>query len=342
MPKAPPAPPKTVMVYSMGEVIGDGVIKLPFMAAVREAYPDAHIAWCAAKVGTVYANVLKPLTVGLIDEVLTTPPTGAKAADHFTLRPFGGRRFDLVIDTQGNFARGLFARRAARDFISGVGGYMLSRARPPKGEVRAAAVPERLARLLELASGKPVTLRPVKIADPRILAAAEALLPPGPTYVGLAPGAGGPERRWPLERYIAIGQRAAAAGWTPVFILGPMELDEAATIRAAIPAALFPTIDRTDGYDDVQGPMLTIALAQRVAAAVANDAGPAHMLAAGGAPMVHLPRTRTKASKFKPATEQVRQIIAEDEGPGGAEDITVISVDRVWAELSALVTGSAA
>ena len=321
------------MVYSMGEVIGDGVIKLPFVAAVREAYPHARITWCAAKVPTVYDGPLKPAVAGLIDEVLTTRPTGAKLSDHLTLKPFGGRKFDLVIDTQGNLARGLFARRVARDFISPVGDFLLSRARPPKGEARPAAVPERLKRLLELASGKTVTLRPVTITDPRILAAAEALLPSGPAYVGFAPGAGGPERRWPLERYIDLAGRAEAAGYTPVFILGPMELDAAAAIRAALPNAVLPTVDGA-AYADVQGPLLTIALAARLTAAVANDAGPAHMLAAGGAPMVHLPMTRPKAAKFRPATRIVRQVIAADEGEGG---MTAISVDRVWAELSALL-----
>ena len=335
MPSRPIPKPKTVMVYSMGEVIGDGVIKLPFVAAVREAYPNARITWCAAKVPTVYASVLKPAVEGLIDEVLTTRPTGAKLSDHLTLKPFGGRKFDLVIDTQGNLARGIFARRVARDFISPVGDFMLSRAKPPKGETRPAAVPERLARLLELASGQPVTLRPVTITDPRILAAAEALLPSGPTYVGLAPGAGGPERRWPLERYIELAGRAQAAGYAPVFILGPMELGAAAVIRAALPDALLPTVDRTDAYPDVDGPLLTIALAARLAAAVANDAGPAHKQAAGGVPMVHLPMTRPKAAKFRPATRIVRQIIADDEGEGG---MTAISVDRVWMALSDVLT----
>ena len=179
-----------------------------------------------------------------------------------------------------------------------------------------------------------MTLRPATINDPRILAAAAALLPDGPAYVGFAPGAGGPERRWPLERYIELAGRAETAGYAPVFILGPMEMDAAAAIRAALPNAVLPAVDRTDAFTDVEGPLLTIALAARLTAAVANDAGPAHMLAAGGAPMVHLPMTRPKAAKFRPATRHLRQVIADDEGAGG---MTAISVDRVWAELSGLL-----
>ena len=66
MPPRPIPDPKTVMVYSMGEVIGDGVIKLPFVAAVREAYPHARITWCAGKGSTVYATTLKPAVEGTL------------------------------------------------------------------------------------------------------------------------------------------------------------------------------------------------------------------------------------------------------------------------------------
>ena len=40
---------QTVLVYSMGEVIGDGLINLPFIAGVRAAFSDARLRWCAAK-----------------------------------------------------------------------------------------------------------------------------------------------------------------------------------------------------------------------------------------------------------------------------------------------------
>jgi len=328
------AEPRTVMVYSMGEVIGDGLIKLPFIGALRDAYPDAQIVWCAAKesVGTVYAGPLKPVVTGYIDEILTTPPTGAKFSDHFG-NPFGGRRFDLVIDTQSNFARSLFARRAGKDFVSASGDFLLSRHRPPQGEPWPDNMVQRMARLLELARGQPVPLRPIVLKDARSLAAAKTLLPDGAAYVGFAPGAGGPERRWPLDRYIELGRRAAGAGYAPVYFLGPKEVGEDAAIRAALPGALIPQVNRTDDYRDVDGPLLTIALAGRLKGGVANDAGPAHMLAAGGSPLLSLPRTHPKAAKFAPASPRLRQIIADDHG-GGMESI---SVDLAWRELQALL-----
>lgn len=324
---------RSVLVYSMGEVIGDGLIKLPFAAAVRAAFPAAHFAWCAAKVGTVYDGPLKPVVAGVIDEVISSGVTGAGLADFALLRrPFGGRRFDVVIDTQTNVRRSLVARRGARLFISPAADFRLSHRRP---EVWPEAMVDRLTTLLELASGRPVGFRPAPLVDPHARAAAEALLPPGPRYVGFAPGAGGAVKRWPLDRYIALAAGEAEAGRTPVFFLGPDEVEDAAAVRAALPGVLIPELDRTDPFPDVRGPLLAIALAGRLAAAVANDAGPGHMLAAGGAPLLSLQLERRKAVKFHPSAVRLEMLIAEDFDP--AAGISAIPLDAARASLDKLL-----
>ena len=50
---------KSVLIYSMGEISGDGLIKLPFIAALKETFPEARITWCAARGDTVYSTWLK-------------------------------------------------------------------------------------------------------------------------------------------------------------------------------------------------------------------------------------------------------------------------------------------
>lgn len=296
----------SILVYSMGEVIGDGLIKLPFIAGLRAAFPDARISWCAAKGSTVYAGPLKGVVEGLIDEVVTDGPTGAGALDVLPwVRPFGGRTFDLVIDTQENLRRSTVARRAARRFITATG----------RGAGWPEAVVDRLGVLLgEAAPGG--ALRPLTLTNDRALKAAQALLPAGPTYVGFAPGAGGQEKRWPLERYIALARTQEARGRIPVFFFGPDEDADAAAAWTALPDALFPEADRTDAYADIKGPLLVIALASKLAAAVANDAGPGHMLAAGGAALLSLQKDRRKAVKFRPAARKLELLIAEDYGSG--------------------------
>jgi ADP-heptose:LPS heptosyltransferase len=307
---------RTILVYSMGEVIGDGLIKLPFVAGLRAAFPDARITWCAAKGETVYAGPLSAVVEGYIDEIVTTGPNGDALLDLAPWRrPFDGRRFDLVIDTQENGRRSLAAKRGAKRFISPAGRFLFSDARPdaPWPE----AVVDRLAVLLALA--KPgASPAPLSLRAPDAVAAAEHLLPSGPQYVGLAPGAGGQEKRWPLEHYIELAHAVEASGGKPVFFFGPDEAADAALAADAVPEGVFPERSRTDPHPHVRGPLLVIALAARLAAAVANDAGPGHMLAAGGAPLLSLQKDRRKAVKFRPAACRLEMLVAEDYGDGMA------------------------
>lgn len=325
---------QTILIYSMGEVIGDGLIKLPFIAGLRAAFPNARITWCAAKGETVYAGPLKAVVAGYIDEILTEGPTGDAPLDVLPwVRPFGGRTFDLVIDTQENLRRSLVARRAAK-------GPFISAAAQARRTGWPAAVVERLARLLALATDGVGAPRPLTLADPAAAEAARALLPTarlgGPVYVGLAPGAGGQDKRWPLDRYLELARRIEASGRKAVFFFGPDEAADAQAAREAVPAALFPEKDRTDGFPQVKGPMLAIALAGRLTAAVANDAGPGHMLAAGGAPLLSLQKTHRKAVKFRPAARRLELLVAEDYG----QDMAALPLDVVEAALQRLIAGA--
>jgi ADP-heptose:LPS heptosyltransferase len=324
-----------VMIYSMGEVIGDGLIKLPFIAALRRAYPQAHIVWCAAKGESVYTGPLRGIVEGLIDEVLSEGTLGAGLLDLIHPKPFGGRRFDLVIDTQDNPGRSLVAKRAAGRFISGAVDFGLSDRKPSTGTIQPDAVIDRLMQLLSLATGQPTRLEPINLAGARAGQAALALLPDGPCYVGLAPGAGGQDKRWPLEHYLVLARDQLELGRMPVFFFGPDEQADLALAQAAVPGALFPEENRQDAFADIKGPLLVIALAGRLAAAVANDAGPGHMMAAGGAPLLSLQKDRRKAVKFRPSAQRLSLLIAEDYG----QDMTALPLDVVQTALDALLSG---
>jgi ADP-heptose:LPS heptosyltransferase len=327
---------RSVLVYSMDELIGDGLVKLPVIAALADAFPQARLSWAAAKGFTAYAGPLAPVVEGVLHDIVTTPPTGAGPLDWMPGRaPFGGRRWEVVIDTQENVGRSLVARRAAdRLFISGALGGLLSDRKPTGPEpVR---IVERLLRLVSLAAGREIAARRLPLGNERARAAALALLPEGPTYVGFAPGAGGANKRWPLDRYLELAQRQAARGRTPVFFLGPQELEEQEAVRRGAPGARLPEFDRADAYPEVRGPLLVIALAGRLAAAVANDAGPAHMLAAGGAPLLSLHEDRRRAVKFRPEAVRTAYLAADDLAGSGAA-ISAIPLEAVDSELERLV-----
>jgi ADP-heptose:LPS heptosyltransferase len=148
------------------------------------------------------------------------------------------------------------------------------------------------------------------------------LLPSGPVYVGIAPGAGGAAKRWPLERFIMLARLQIEHGRVPVVLLGPAEADLVAELRAALPHARFPL--QQDG-DAEQSPLLTMALAQRLTAAVANDSGTGHLIAAAGCAMVSL-FGPTRPQKFAPAARRLTVIDARDHGEA---EMTSISVETV-------------
>ncbi len=316
--------PDTILVYVGLDAVGDGLIKLPFIRALRAAFPAARITWLAGKGHTVFAGALAPLVAGLLDEVIDDARVGSRPAE-LLRRPLPGRSFDLIIDTQRRLLTTLIVRRIRhRRFISPAAGFRLSDARPAE-RARPPSMAAQLRQLADLAAGRPIETAAALRRDPTVEAMADALLPPGPAYVGFAPGAGGKHKCWPLDRFIAM---AATGEFVPVFLLGPAEADWAAEIRAALPAALMPL-----QHVDAATPMLTIALARRLRAAVANDSGTGHMLAAADIPLVSL-FGPTPAAKFAPATSRQRLVRAQD---FGADAMSAIPPEAVRKALVSLL-----
>ncbi len=102
--------PGTILVYVGRDLMGDGLIKLPFVRALRAAFPDARITWLAGTGTTVYGGPLSPLVAGLIDEIIEDAGIGRKAIE-LLRRPLPDREFDLVIDTQRRILTTLILKR---------------------------------------------------------------------------------------------------------------------------------------------------------------------------------------------------------------------------------------
>ncbi len=196
-------------------------------------------------------------------------------------------------------------------FISGAAKFLLSDRKPDSGYQRPAAMVQQMMDLLTLSGGEIHTARaPLSLPEAEVAAAATAL-PEGPTYIGIAPGAGGRQKCWPLDRFIALAQHQIDAGRIPVFILGPGEAEWTPSLINAVPGALFPTV----GKNGRPNPSVSysIAVGRRLKAAVANDAGVGHILAAADTPLVSL-FGPTPAAKFAPAAATLTVIEAQSFG----------------------------
>ena len=327
--------PESVLVYVGVDRVGDGLLKLPFVRAIKMLAPDCRLTWLAGKGNSAFAGVLKPVADDLIDEVIEFGDVGNGLRDFFR-RPLDGRSFGWVIDTQRSAFIALALRRIPHDvFVSPAAGFRFSTARPPADYRRPESMLRQMMDLLEMASGEklptPAYLE-IDIPD-RHREAAARLLPGGPVYVGLAPGAGGAEKCWPLDRYIELGRSLAAKGRTPVFILGTMEDDWAQDIGARVPEALFPVQTGSLSDEERLDPLLTTALAARLKAAVANDSGLGHMLSAGDMPLISL-FGATPPEKFPPLARELTIIEARD---FGGRDMSAIPVSAVEEALTPYV-----
>jgi ADP-heptose:LPS heptosyltransferase len=330
--------PRTILVYSGLELVGDGLMKMPFLSALRATWPRARITWLAGKGKSVYASVLAPLAGAYLDEVIEDAGIGNDVVE-LLRRPLPGRSFDLIIDTQRRGLTTLIVKRIRhRVFVSGTGGFLFSDRKPADPRRKPPAMIDQLLQLLSTASGRPAEPGPPTALPDGLLAAAQRLLPPGPVYVGLAPGSSTPVKCWPLDRFVELARIVEARGWQPVFFMGPLEQGELPRVRAAVPEALFPDTVTAAPGEAWSGTLRAVALARQLAVAVANDSGIGHMLAAGGAPMVSLFGPSNPA-KTAPGTRDLTVIRAQD---FGGDTMAAISLEAVAAAVERrLARGSA-
>ncbi len=316
-------------MHVTGDRIGDALIKWPVIVALKNALPNHRLVWLAGLRKSVFSGALASLAEGVIDEVRDLAGVGVSWRELMRAPPVG--RFDIVVATEAKIRNAILLKSIAHEvFISPALNFCLSDRKPPPGRPYPDSVFEQMRCLATLAAGCELdvdTTIPVGGENTRL---AEELLPAGETYVGLAPGASGVRKRWPLSHYIELAKRQRKKGRTPVFFLGPEENSVYGEITEALPAALCPEQDhRALGR---AGPLLSIALAQRIAVGVANDAGSGHLLAAGGQPLITL-FGRTNAEKFKPPYGSRIAITAR---AYGGTDMALIPLARVAAAIDAV------
>jgi ADP-heptose:LPS heptosyltransferase len=285
---------------------------------------------------SIYRTALAPLVRGLVDEIHDGVQLGASWSEFLRACPLAGRYFDIIIDTQTVIRSSLLLRRIPhRVFISAAAGFWLSDLRPARRDYRRLTVQERALELIRLASGHAPDPGRVLPLPAEYRAAAAQLLPSGPTYIGIAPGAGARRKCWPLDRYLEFARAQIAAGRRAVFFLGPEERDWIAPIRTALREALFPEQDNSARYP--RGPLLAIALAERLQIAVSNDSGTGHILATAGIPLVLLFGPSNPGKFFVPRADRILVQAADY----GGRDMTRIPVSAVLAAAETLLRRAA-
>ena len=258
--------------------LGDAVMALPAMAAVRRTFPRSAIGVAApASVAPMFSE----MTDVSPDHVLTVN----RATETADLR-LG--RYDLVILLPNSFRSAWVARRAQVPHRWGIAanarGWLLTRrVRPARtGRHQAARY---LALMEALGISATDDLPRIGVTTVTRQRAAEQLARDGvdasAALVGIAPGAAyGHAKRWPPRRVAELVQRLGQRDATCVLVGAASDRDAGREIESALPssARVVNLIGRTDLR-------LLAGLLERCQAFVSNDSGAMHLAAAVGVPV---------------------------------------------------------
>ncbi len=265
--------------------LGDVIHLMPAVSDLRERLPQAHVAWAVeapyAELVRLHPGVDEAIPVAL-RALRRTPFAKHVWSDVRAARGALGRgRWDYVVDAQGLVKSAVVARWARAPVF----GMDRKSAREPFAarfyDVRL-AVPRGLHAVVRnrrlvgdvfgygAASAPRYGLRAP--ASPPLWA------PPHP-YVVLLHAASRSAKRWPDERWLALGQGLAAHGYAPVFPGGsPEERADAARLAAGVSdtAVAAPAMSLAEAA----------ALIAHASGAVGVDTGLTHLAVALGVPTV--------------------------------------------------------
>jgi heptosyltransferase-2 len=260
--------------------LGDAVMALPAMAAVRSAFPDAILT--AVAIPGV-AALFTERTMAAIDDVLTVADIRREAS------ALAARRFDGLILLPNSF-RSAWSGRQARiperwGYAANLRSWMLTRAvKRPRARVHQCTYYLELVRRLGMAAEETVPRVAVTTATQ---SKADRLLDQldvrrETRIVGFAPGAAyGHAKRWPPRRVAEVITRVTREKDALCVLVGAAgDRDAGREIESSLPADVraLNLIGRTD-LGTLAGVMA------RSAAFVSNDSGGMHLAAAVGVPV---------------------------------------------------------
>jgi ADP-heptose:LPS heptosyltransferase len=317
---------QNILVIDFGQ-LGDVVLSLPALKAIREKFPDAKITLFVGKSPAQFVGIS-----GLADEVIMVDRVELRDGPRITsirevFRIAGDirrRGFDLVIDLHSlsetnllGFLSGakyrLYANRENRS-LDYLGRFPSKPPMEDKGRHLTDRYLEVLGPLGIADAPRFVEILPPSENIEEIRVLYEELGLEGKKLIGLFLGAGHPSRRWSVDNFAELTKKLVQNDdWRVLVFLGPEEFHLLDEVKAKFPPEAIV-------LDKLKLLPLFAALSL-LDVLVSNDTGPMHLAAIAGTRIVLIWDKRGNAI-FRPLTEKLTLV---DSGT-----IDEIGVDEVY------------
>lgn len=231
-----PAPRILILRLS---ALGDIVFATSLLQALRQRWPQAHVAWLAQQ---GFAGILE--SDPRLDEVIIAPANLFKspAAMRRLRRELAARSFDWVLDVQGllksRIAAVLAAGATRIGFASSEPGAFLMQHLLPKGG-RLSDISSEYRYFAEQLTGEPAGPPRLLVTETAGTAVAAAMREHGLVagFIALCPFTTRPQKHWPEHYWSQLAQLLQQRGLGPCVLFGgPGDKPAAARIMAAMPA----------------------------------------------------------------------------------------------------------
>jgi heptosyltransferase III len=282
-----------------GGALGDGLLTLPALAALRTRWPLARITLVGPRNVLPFARA-----AGLADRAVPIEDEAGLTLMAANAEPPAWAAADLAVVWLQRW------RAVAQRLAHWGAAQVLAGPSLPAADERV-HVADHLFRVLATGDiGRSCLARPLPVPDQALPAARQWWLdhplPANVPVIALHPGSGGRHKCWPQERYLALARRLTGAGQAVLVCLGPAESTSLRPWRDLGQVQA----DCRIAYD-LDLPTLA-GLLGRCAGFIGNDAGVTHLAAALGLPTIAI-FGPTDPDRWAPRGRSVRVL----RDPGG-------------------------
>ncbi len=305
--------PQNILVIHFGQM-GDVILSLPALQAIRGKFPDARITALLGKSSAMVARL-----ADVFDEEIIVDRIELR--DGNKLRSIGEirriiadvrrRKFDFIIDLHSlsetnllGFLSGARTRLYANRENRSLDFFAKFPTKPPLEDKSKHITDRYLEVLIPLGienAPRFTAIRSQESDAEKVKELLRAQNAENEKLVGVFPGAGHPSRRWSLENFARLSRLLIEGAEPPriIVFLGPEETE----LRGAV-EQIFP--EKTVIFDKLSIPEL-VAAASCLSVLVSNDTGVAHLGAIAGTALVLVMDERAPTT-YLPLTEKIRVV----------------------------------